>query len=58
MKKTIKVSKNMLATVGYAIMIEGMTSEEFHNLTQNETEELMKRYLMWMTLTEGVITLC
>lgn len=24
----IKVSKNMLATVGYAIMIEGMTSEE------------------------------
>lgn len=54
----IKISKNMLATVGYAIMIEGMTSEEFHNLTQSETEELMKRYLMWMTLTEGDVIIC
>lgn len=56
--KKIKVSKNMLATVGYAIMIEGMTSEEFYNLTQDETEELMKRYLMWMTLTEGDVVIC
>lgn len=56
--KRVKISKNMLATVGYAIMIEGMTSEEFHNLTQSETEELMKRYLMWMTLTEGDVIIC
>lgn len=56
--KKVKISKNMLATVGYAIMIEGMTSEEFHSLTQNETEELMKRYLIWMTLTEGEVVIC